>query len=93
MQVYAKVIQGGAQQAGELGGCGHVQDVQDAVARLVAGEFLPGSLERSLCVKVLFVLLKIDHETLVFQFSFISHDMYKKNTHRNIHTNSFKVLH
>lgn len=62
------------------------------MARLVAG-FLPGGLERSLCVKVHFVLLNIDHKTSVFQFSFISHDMYKKNTHRNIYTNSFKVLH
>lgn len=50
--------------------------------------------ERSLCVKVLFVLLNRNHKTkLVFQFSFISHDMYKNNTHRNIYTNSFKVLH
>lgn len=28
----------------------------------------------------------MDHKTLVFQFSFISHDMYKKNIYRNIHT-------
>jgi hypothetical protein len=30
-------------------------------------------------VKVLFVLLNIDHKQLIFQSSFISHDMYKTN--------------
>lgn len=31
-----------------------------------------------------FVLLNMDHKTLVFQFSFISHDIFKKTIYRNI---------
>lgn len=39
----------------------------------------------------------MDHKTLVFQLSFISHDMYKKNIETHIHKsnknkNAFKPL-
>lgn len=33
----------------------------------------------------------MDHKTLVFQFSFIIHDMYKKNFYRNKKTKKIKT--